>query len=164
MPDTLHSPIVLVTGAAGFIGTALCRSLEKSGYRVRRALRAGGPANPDDVIVGEIDGKTDWTAALRRVDYIVHLAARTHVVTDTGSANLAAYRRINVDATRRLAEQALQAGVRRLVFLSSVKVNGEETRERPFTESDAPRPEDAYGLTKKEAEDTLTALTRGTQL
>jgi len=117
--------------------------------------------SPDETVsVGEINGSTGWAAALRDVEYVIHLAARTHVLRETASDPLTAYRRINVDGTRRLAQQAAAAGVRRFVFLSSVKVNGERTFARPYTEEDPPHPEDAYGATKWEAEQVLRTIER----
>jgi nucleoside-diphosphate-sugar epimerase len=155
---------VLVTGATGFVGTGLCQTLSAAGYRVRRALRSSIPATDQDIVVGDIDGHTAWTAAFNDVDTIVHLAARTHVIHDRAADPLSEYRRINVSGTDRLAERAVQAGVRRLIFLSSVKVNGEETSGTPFRESDPPRPQDAYGITKLEAEELLAARARETGL
>jgi UDP-glucose 4-epimerase len=158
---------ILVTGASGFIGSALVPALTAAGYAARRAVRRlpeRQSPDGDTAAVGEIDGTTDWAEALRGVETVVHLAARTHVLRETASDALAAYRRINVDGTRRLATQAAAAGVRRLVFLSSIKVNGERTFARPYTEDDAPQPEDAYGTTKWEAEQVLRAIERETGL
>jgi nucleoside-diphosphate-sugar epimerase len=151
--------LVLVTGATGLVGSALCELLARAGYRVRRALRAGRSASAEDVVVGEINAETPWPEALAGVKLVVHLAARTHVMKRS-DADLAEYRRVNVDGTRRLAEEAARVGVRRFVFLSSVKVNGEVTPDRPFSENDPPAPEDAYGETKREAEELLKALGR----
>jgi nucleoside-diphosphate-sugar epimerase len=149
---------VLVTGATGFVGKALCTALERDGTAFRRALRkSNGPAG-DDVVVGDIGPDTVWRAATRGVVAVVHLAARTHVMRDKSPDPLAEYRRINVAGTRRLAEAAAAAGVARFVFMSSVKVNGERTAEQPFRESDEPRPEDAYGVTKLEAERELAEI------
>lgn len=145
---------VLVTGANGFVGRALCDALAVSGRRVRRAVRAETAGLEDAIAVGDICGSTDWGRALDSVSCVVHLAARTHVLRETASDPLAEYRRINVDGTDALARQAARAGVRRVVFLSSIKVNGEAAA-APFTERDAPRPEDGYGISKWEAEQAL---------
>ena len=155
---------VLVTGANGFIGRALCEALSASGHTVRKAVRASGPGDKNAIAVGDIGPGTDWGAALEGVSAVVHLAARTHVLRETAADPLAEYRRINVAATERLARSAAARGVRRLVFLSSVKVNGERTGARPFTEDDAPRPEDAYGESKWEAEQALARIAAETGL
>ena len=105
--------------------------------------------------VGDIGPATDWQAACSNVDCVVHLAARTHVLRDTGVNSLAEYRRVNFEGTKRLAQTAARSGVKRFVFVSSVKVNGESTTTHPFTERDPPRPEDAYGISKWEAEQAL---------
>jgi len=148
------SPASLVTGATGFIGSALVAALQA--HAVRRALRQPAEdARPGDCIVGNIGPDTDWRQALAGVECVVHLAARTHVLEEDAADPLAAYRRINVEATRNLAQQATAAGVRRFVFLSSVKVNGEATSVLPYSETDAPAPQDAYGITKHEAEEVL---------
>lgn len=142
-----------MTGASGFIGQALCAAAA-AGHRVRRAVRRAEGDDPASVTVGELAPETDWRRALEGVQCVVHLAARTHVLSETARDPLAEYRRVNVEGTLRLAEQAAQAGVRRLVFMSSVKVNGESTQ-RPFTERDDPRPEDGYGFSKRDAERAL---------
>jgi len=148
------SPASLVTGATGFIGSALVAALQA--HAVRRALRQPAEdARPGDCIVGNIGPDTDWRQALAGVECVVHLAARTHVLEEDAADPLAAYRRVNVEATRNLAQQATAAGVRRFVFLSSVKVNGEATSVLPYSETDAPAPQDAYGITKHEAEEVL---------
>ena len=155
---------MLVTGANGFIGSALCAALQAAGNRVRRAVRGTQPGASDAFPVGEIGPGTDWAAALAGMQCVVHLAARTHVLPETADDSLAEYHRINVEGTRRLAQQAAQEGVRRLVFLSSIKVNGESTTERPFTEDDPPHPEDAYGISKWEAEQALHRMSEETRL
>jgi nucleoside-diphosphate-sugar epimerase len=155
---------ILVTGADGFIGRALCEALAASGRRVRRAVRQSDSASGGVVAVGDIGPDTEWGTALDGVDSIVHLAARTHVLRETAPDALAAYRRTNVAGTERLARAAAARGVRRLVFLSSVKVNGERTGERPFREEDVPRPEDPYGVSKAEAERALAGIAAETGL
>jgi UDP-N-acetyl-alpha-D-quinovosamine dehydrogenase len=159
MPGT---PLVLVTGATGFVGTALCAALAAAGYPVRRALRTSESATARDVVVGEIDERTDWTRALESVGVVVHLAARTHVL-EKATEPLSEYRRLNVRGTKKLVEAAADK-VRRFVFLSSVKVNGEVTTGKPFQETDAPQPQDTYGITKLEAEELLTAAAQRTGL
>jgi nucleoside-diphosphate-sugar epimerase len=158
-PLNAGAPLVLVTGASGFVGTALCSALPAHGFRMRRGVRT--EAHDDDAVaVGNIDALTDWSAALDKADAVAHLAALTHRVGATAKEYLDDYRRINVEGTRRLAEQAAAAGVRRFVFMSSIKVNGESTSGLAFRESDAPDPQDAYGITKLEAEQTLAGIAR----
>ena len=147
--------VVLVTGANGFVGSTLCPLLEAQGWTVRRAVRTAEQAG--DVAVGEIGPGAEWRPALEGANAIVHLAARTHVLHDTASDPLAEYRRINVEGTARLVQAAERAGVTRFVLMSSIKVNGEITHGAPFTESTAPQPQDAYGLTKCEAEELVRA-------
>jgi nucleoside-diphosphate-sugar epimerase len=159
---------VLVTGATGFVGQAVCAKLEQLGHAVRRATRSA-PAGPmddsdDTVAVGELGPDTDWSAALRGVSLVIHLAARTHVLHETARDAMAAYRRVNVDGTRTLARAALHAGVRRMVFVSSIKATGEGSGTQPFTEDTPAQPEDAYGISKWEAEQALRAIARGSPL
>lgn len=158
---------VLVTGASGFVGSALCPVLNAAGYATRRAVRNASKqyqSQEETISIGEIDGSTEWTEAMHEFECIVHLAARTHVIRETAPDTLAAYRSVNVEGTRQLAKQAAAAGVRRFVYLSSVKVNGERTTGRPYKEDDTPCPEDAYGTTKWEAEQALRAIERETGL
>jgi UDP-N-acetyl-alpha-D-quinovosamine dehydrogenase len=156
---------VLVTGASGFVGNALCDRLEVDGWQVRKALRSGHALRPHlDVDVGDIGASTDWRAALKDVQAVIHLAARTHVMREQAQNPLAAYRAINVDGTRCLAEAAAAGGVQRFIFMSSVKVNGERTRARPFREADEPCPEDPYGLTKLEAESELQRVAENSSM
>lgn len=152
--------MILVTGATGFVGKALCAELAARGRPVRAVSRR--PAT-GCFAIGDIDGDTDWTQALRGVTHVVHLAARVHVMDDRAADPLAAFRRANVDATLRLARQAAAAGVKRFVFASSIKVNGEQTAPgQPFTADDTPRPQDPYGVSKLEAEQGLLRLARET--
>lgn len=148
--------MILVTGANGFVGQALVARLVADGAAVRACVRrAPTAAMPGvrDVVRAELDAATDWRSALAGVDVVVHLAARVHVMRETADDALGAFRRVNVDGTVNLVRQAAAAGVRRFVFVSSVKVHGESTApDRPFREQDAPAPQDAYGISKMEAE------------
>lgn len=156
---------ILVTGANGFVGRALCSRLSELGWAVRASVRRNVAALGENVMaVGNIDSHTDWSSALADIEYVVHLAARVHVMRETAADPLAEFRRVNVAGTRELARSAAQAGVKRLLFLSTIKVNGEETRCRPFCEADTPRPEDAYGISKWEAEQALHEIARDTGL
>jgi nucleoside-diphosphate-sugar epimerase len=149
----------LVTGAGGFVGQAFCLAIG-SNANTRAAVRTScSVSNAQQIVVGEVDGCTDWSTALKNVDVIVHLAARTHVTKEAAFDPLAEYRRTNVAGTSNLASQAVRAGVKRFVFVSSVKVNGEVSPEgQPFVESDAPAPEDHYGRSKHEAEMALRRI------
>lgn len=152
---------ILVTGASGFLGRRLTRSLSLlDRYVVTSAVRREAPVYfGHEVIVKDLDGNTDWSEALRAQDVIVHAAARAHVLKDEVPEPLAEYRKVNVDGTLNLARQAAETGVRRFVFISSIKVNGEQTPpNQPFTAEDTPAPEDAYGISKMEAEQGLQAL------
>jgi len=147
---------VLVTGANGFVGRTVCALLAQRGVAHTAALRAR--PGPGQIAVGAIDGATSWAAALAGCDTVIHLAARVHVMDDASADPLAAYRAVNVDGSLNLARQAFDAGVRRFVYVSSVKVNGELSGDTPFAATDVPRPSDPYGQSKLEAEQGLQAL------
>lgn len=141
---------ILVTGADGFIASALLPALRASGHEPRAAGRTA---------TGDIDGSTDWRVLLDGCEAVVHLANVAHRATDAR-----ALERVNVEGTRRLAEQAAACGVRRFVYLSSVKALGEETIERPFDERSVPAPTTAYGRSKLAAERALARVAAGTAL
>jgi nucleoside-diphosphate-sugar epimerase len=146
---------LLVTGANGFVGHALCEEALARGFRGRGATRRARPlpGGADNVVVGDIDGFTDWAAALQGVEVVVHLAARVHVMRDTSADPLAEFLQANLHATINLAVQAARAGVKRLVYVSSIKVNGEETRDGcAYTEAESPDPQDPYAISKWQAE------------
>lgn len=151
---------VLLTGATGFVGSMLCDSLAQSGYIVRVALRSDCNVPvvvSERTVVGTINSATDWSAALHNVDFVLHIAARAHILgAESGNANL--YMETNAHATRRLAEAAANAGVHRLVFMSSVKVNGENSGDGLYGPDDAPHPSDAYGESKAMAEQSLRVI------
>lgn len=157
------SGCILVTGASGYVGRAFCAHALGLGRPVRSAMRWGAPQgtvlHADPVAMGPINGDTDWRAALAGCDAVLHLAARVHVMNDTSADPLRAFREVNTLGTSRLAREAASAGVRRFVFVSSVKVNGEATLHgQPFTASDVPAPEDPYGISKAEAEGELRQI------
>jgi UDP-N-acetyl-alpha-D-quinovosamine dehydrogenase len=157
---------VLVTGAAGFVGRAVCVRLDALGISVRAAVRRldqaptawRGSARIEPIETGDLNRSTDWNNALAGVTHVIHLAARVHHLDEGGRDSLEEYRAVNVAATLRLAQAAAAAGVRRFLFMSSVKVNGDSTPGAPFSEQDPPRPTDAYGISKLEAEQALLEL------
>lgn len=154
--------MIVVTGATGFVGRTVCAALHTQGRDVRAISRQ---ARQGVVSVGEIDAHTDWRAALEGVDAVIHLAARVHVMNDTAADPLTAFRNTNVEGTLNLARQAAAFGVRRFVFVSSIKVNGEETSPgQVYRADDLPDPRDPYGVSKREAEDGLRAVAMETGL
>lgn len=155
---------LLVTGANGFVGRALCAELIARGHAARAAVRSGNFPIENAVAVGSIDGQTDWSAALNGIDVVIHLAARVHVMRDTACDPLEEFRKVNLHGTENLASQAAQAGVRRLVYVSSIKVNGEQTDAAPFSETDPADPQDPYGVSKWEAEQALQRIANETGL
>ncbi|HEV8018104.1 MAG TPA: NAD-dependent epimerase/dehydratase family protein [Steroidobacteraceae bacterium] len=157
---------VLVTGATGFVGRQLCENLAAAGYLVRAALRTDRalPAwIAEKTVTGDISGATRWGPALENVDLVIHAAARTHVLYDS-PANSRLYVETNSDATQALAAESARSGVRRFVYLSSVKVNGEGRGGRPYTAGDEPQPQDAYGSSKWLAEQRLWQIVARTSL
>lgn len=165
---------ILITGATGFIGSAVVSELRKRRVSVRRALRNAdlqfNLADSQDVIVGKFDLKTDWSVALEKIDCVIHCAAHPHMMHEAKLDMLNAYRMVNVEGTRRLAEQSVEFGVKRLLYLSSIKVNGERTaQELPsyankFTVNSVAAPEDSYGRSKWEAEQVLWEVAARTGL
>lgn len=151
-------PVVLVTGASGFIGRHLIPALESRGWTVRRALRfATGCEN--DVLIDTIGSATSWGRSLIGVDSIVHLAARVHHPYEEHAREL--YQEINVEGTLRLARSAADAGVRRFVFISTILVNGRSTDGRgPINEDDELTPRGLYGVSKAVAEMRLRQLSQ----
>ena len=152
--------MILVTGANGFVGHRLTADLRAQEQIIRTVVRTTRSA---DIVIDAIDGRTDWREALKGIDRIVHLAARVHMMKDSASDPLEAFRTVNRDGTLHLAREAAAAGVRRFVFISTLKVNGEETRPgHAFQADDKPQPEDAYAISKWEAEQGLMEIGRHT--
>lgn len=153
----------LVTGANGFVGKAVVETFLAEGKTVVSVVRKLSNGAQSDVFnlhryaIGNISYQTNWREVLRGVTAVVHCAARAHVVHEQGEDTMAAYRKVNLEGTLGLAEQAAMAGVRRFVFLSSIGVNG-NTSLSPFTESDEPNPHNPYALSKLEAEVALLKL------
>jgi len=157
---------ILLTGATGFVGSVLCRQLADEGFLVRVARRNAGPlptGAKEQVVVGGIDGVTDWGDAISGVQYVVHAAGRAHI-TGRGLSGQQLYREVNTDGTMRLARAALDAGIQRFVFVSTIKVNGEETGDRVLTRSSKPAPQDTYARSKHEAESVLLSSASGSSM
>lgn len=153
--------ILAVTGANGFVGRALCTEAVRRGMVVRGITRSHCtlPLGVENVSIGNVDGETDWTPALVGCDVVVHLAARVHIMHDKSRDPLAEFRRVNTSGTIRLANSAVQSGVRRLVNVSSIGVNGPSTDgNHEFTDQDLPDPHNPYSVSKWEAEQALREI------
>lgn len=165
---------VLVTGAGGFVGRQVCRQLQAEGFSVRAGVRNGSGASriaslglpvSETVEIGDLKLSHDLSGAVAGCESVVHLAARVHVMNETSRDALAEFRAVNVNGTRRLAEAAERAGVRRFVLVSTIKVNGEHTSPgSPFTETSEINPSDAYAISKAEAEKALWDITAASKL
>lgn len=160
---------VLITGADGFVGSALFRALLGSAhYDVAGSTRSHSLSDSADAkifSVGNISRDTDWTLALKGQNVVIHTAAKTYGQGSMTSRQQQELREVNVHGTLNLARQAAEAGVKRFVFLSSVKVNGEQTKAGAlFSENDKPNPSDFYGESKLEAEIGLRRLSEETGL
>jgi nucleoside-diphosphate-sugar epimerase len=158
---------ILITGANGFVGSALIPILKSHGHQIRASVRRPGITPvPDTVVTGEIGPDTDWTEALSGIDAVIHLAARVHHMDNPADPSLVigAYRRVNVEGTRRLAESAAAAGVRRMVFVSTIKAVTENSGDVPVTEATPPAPETPYGISKLEGERALAQVGERTGL
>ena len=158
---------ILVTGATGFVGGAVVRRIVADNeHEVVAAVRSTDPALEKlakCVNVGDLNADTLWQEALIGVDVVIHVAARVHVMQETAYEALGEFRKTNVLGTLTLARQAASAGVKRFIFISSIKVNGETTEiDKPFTADDIPSPQDAYGISKMEAEKGLLEIAQQT--
>jgi len=155
--------MILVTGANGFVGSALIERLGAEGMPVRAAVRTSAAASmlrakypqADVATVGEIGPATAWRDALVSVDALVHLASRVHVMRETEPDPLSAFRSVNTQGSIALARAAATTGVKRFIYLSTVKVLGERTEREPFSDASIPRTADPYAVSKQEAEATL---------
>lgn len=147
---------ILVTGATGFVGKHLCQHLLAQGWRVRAVGRQSVFQLEHPALeycqINSIDSQTDWKDYLKGVDGVIHLASRVHQMKERGMQSLEVYQEINVRGTRQLAKAAIMHNVKRFIYLSTIKVNGEKTIDMPFRAEEQPRPQDAYSLSKLQAE------------
>jgi nucleoside-diphosphate-sugar epimerase len=157
---------ILVTGATGFVGRNLVPVLLLSGHEVRCAVsRKVDWLQTEQTVINRLELQSDWSAILQDIDIVIHLAARVHIMKEkanVGTSSLDEYCKVNSIATKNLAEQAAQCGVKRFVFLSSIKVNGEYTFDEPFTEDSLAQPDDPYALSKLYAEQELQSISKQT--
>lgn len=169
--NNCQQPLILVTGANGFVGKALIKSLCQTGYHVRATVRSKAAVahllayqerlqlkNLSIYNIGELSYQTDWSSALNQVDTVIHCAARAHVLRETSINPLETFRNMNTHVTARLARQACDLNVRRFIFLSSVGVLGWSSGTTPFTDASLPNPQVPYAQSKWEAEQALHAL------
>jgi len=157
---------ILLTGATGFIGKSLVSDLLQKNFDVSIAVRQKNNLFCDKVkqfIVGGFEDNPDFTASLTKVDCVIHLAGRAHIIDKTKASELEGFRKINRDLTLHLAKQAVDSGVKRFLFLSSIRVNGNQNN-KPFLETDTPNPQESYAISKYEAEQGLIRLSQDTGL
>jgi len=158
----LNKPSMLVTGSTGFVGSRLCEVITQGGWSVSRAVRHIYGMR-DEVVVGDMGDETDWSAALKNIKVVIHLAARVHIMNDSAGDPLAEFRKVNTEGTLNLARQAAITGIKRFIFISSIKVNGEMTSaDQLFQSNNNYVPTDPYGLSKYEAEQGLLAIAQET--
>jgi len=154
---------ILVTGASGFVGSRLCEVVARDGWNVRRAVRQF--SGRQDEVVAQLSNDADWSEALKNIDVVIHLAARVHVMNDDAIDPLTEFRAVNTSATLCLAKQAVESGIKRFIFLSSIKVKGEFTQSGlAFKSDDGFILTDPYGLSKYEAEQGLLKLAEQTDM
>ena len=156
---------ILVTGSNGFVGRALVDMLVAHGHYVRGVVRSRSRISErsgakEFVVVGHIDSETRWADALSGIDVVIHLAARVHVMSETAADPLKAFREVNAHGTEKLAKEAVKHGIKRFVYVSSIKVNGEKTGVRKFTPDEVRAPTDPYSISKAEAEMLLQRISR----
>lgn len=158
---------ILVTGANGFVGELLIKRLFNTQYKAIAGVRKLPKLQHDCEyrIMNSLERDTDLLSVLKDIDVVIHTAARVHVMDDKSADPLTEFRKVNVDGTLNLARQAVEAGVKRFIFISSIKVNGESTElGHPYTADSQPNPTDPYGISKYEAEQGLLKLAAETAL
>ena len=155
--------MILITGSTGFIGSNLCKELKSRNIDFIETSRRLIANNKNQFLISNINQDTIWTEPLEHAEKVIHTAARVHVMKENSKDSLKEFESINLHGTLNLAKQSIQAGVKRFIFLSSIKVNGEETKKgRPFTYNDEVSPQDSYALSKYKAEQELKELCRDT--
>jgi nucleoside-diphosphate-sugar epimerase len=160
---------ILITGVSGFVGHAVCKRLREDSFHVLAGTTRGpnseaGPERVPLYHIPDIGPNTDWTQAVSDAEIVIHLAARVHIMKEKSSDPCAEFHKVNSEGTKALAIQAAAAGVKRFVFISTVKVAGEMSPDRGFTENDHAKPEDAYGASKWAAEKALADIARVTAM
>ena len=157
---------IMLTGATGFIGKSLVFELLQQNFNVSIAVRQKTnlfPCKVKQFVVGDFGDNPDFSASLAKVDCVIHLAGRAHVIDKIKTSELNGFRNINRDLTLHLAKQAIDSGVKRFLFLSSIRVNGNQNN-KPFLETDTPNPQESYAISKYEAEQDLMRLSQDTGL
>lgn len=157
---------ILLTGVTGFIGKSLVMELLNRGFNLSVVLRNKTDKLPDNIkqfVLGNFTNQPDFSHSLEGIDCIIHLAGKAHIIDKNSASILTEFQQINTDLTQHLAKQAIDAGVKRLVFLSSIRVNGNQNH-KPFTEEDTPNPQEPYAISKYEAEQGLLQLAKTTTL
>ena len=160
--------MILLTGANGFVGKELVIQSKKRNLEVKCVIRGKSPSPVKEnstIRIDSISTHGDWARELLDVESIIHTAARVHIMNDDASDSLVEFRKINTDGTLNLARQAADSGIKRFIYLSSIKVNGEDTMSGvSFSPDDEFIPDDPYGLSKYEAEQGLLVLAKETNM
>lgn len=165
---------ILITGASGFLGKALCRNLLSHGFNVLAVVRSEEKCNElqqlysspflNCLSMGDLTSDTNWSYALKGIDAVIHLAARVHKSDGDAPDKSGRYQQLNVSVTKKLAIAAAAAKVKRFLYISSIGVNGRLTKEQAFTEQDEPNPHNTYTASKWQAEQNLQQISNDTNL